>query len=132
VRVLFDTNVLYSAFTSKGFCEDVVDQAAGTCHLVWSDALRAEFEGVLKRRGDMTATAAAALAAFAGLCEFHTPVRLEQAVCRDPDDDVVLGTAVAAKADVIVTGDDDLLVLRRYRGSRILSPRRFLEFLDRR
>ena len=53
-------------------------------------------------------------------------------VCRDKNDDVVLATALAGKADVIVTGDDDLLVLKTFRGIRILSPRQFLELLDRR
>jgi predicted nucleic acid-binding protein len=39
---------------------------------------------------------------------------------------VVLATAVAAKASAIVTGDLDLLVLRRYNGIDIVSPRDFL------
>ena len=43
---------------------------------------------------------------------------------------MVLATAVAGKADVIVTGDDDLLVLKTFRGIRILSPRKFLELVD--
>jgi putative PIN family toxin of toxin-antitoxin system len=60
------------------------------------------------------------------------PARLRERVCRDKDDDVVLATALAGKADVIVTGDDDLLMLNEFRGIRILSPRRFLELLDRR
>jgi len=42
----------------------------------------------------------------------------------------VLATALAGKADVIVTGDDDLLVLKRFRGIPIVSPRQFLELLN--
>ena len=56
------------------------------------------------------------------------PVELGRGVCRDPDDDRVLATAVAAGADCIVTGDRDLLVIERYEGIDILSPRQFLEF----
>ena len=41
-------------------------------------------------------------------------------------------TALAGKADVIVTGDEDLLVLKKFRGIEILSPRQFLQLLDRR
>ena len=44
----------------------------------------------------------------------------------------MLATAIAGKADVIVTGDEDLLVLKKFRGIKILSPRQFLELLDRR
>jgi predicted nucleic acid-binding protein len=52
--------------------------------------------------------------------------------CRDASDDVILATASAAQADSIVTGDPDLLVLRVWRGIRVLRPRHFLEELDRR
>jgi predicted nucleic acid-binding protein len=45
--------------------------------------------------------------------------------CRDPDDLPVLGTAVAGNANVLVTGDDDLLTLREFQGMAILSPREF-------
>lgn len=57
-------------------------------------------------------------------------IPLEKAVCRDPDDDLVLATAVAADANLIVTGDDDLLVLGAYEGIAVVSPRRLLELLD--
>jgi putative PIN family toxin of toxin-antitoxin system len=50
--------------------------------------------------------------------------------CRDPDDDAILGTAVAANADYLVTGDLDLLALGSYREVRIVTPRDFLAVLD--
>jgi putative PIN family toxin of toxin-antitoxin system len=46
--------------------------------------------------------------------------------CRDPNDDHVLATAVAVKADVIVTGDKDLLSLGQFRTVRIVTARAFL------
>jgi putative PIN family toxin of toxin-antitoxin system len=55
------------------------------------------------------------------------PTLLPQPICRDPDDDWVLATAVSAKADVIMTGDEDLLVLGSYQWILILSPRQFFE-----
>jgi uncharacterized protein len=131
VRVVFDTNVLYSALSAKGFCEEVVDEAAGACALIWSDPLKHELESVLARRHKIGPAARTALAAYLDLCEFIEPETLSKRVCRDKDDDVVLAAALAGKADVIVTGDDDLLVLKAFRGIRILSPRQFLELLDR-
>src|SRR5258708_2729343 len=47
-------------------------------------------------------------------------------VCRDPNDDHVIATAVAVHAEVIVTGDKDLLALSRYHSIRILTARTFL------
>jgi putative PIN family toxin of toxin-antitoxin system len=51
-------------------------------------------------------------------------------VCRDPDDDLLLGCAGAAGADCLVTGDEDLLVVGEYRGVRILRAREFLTLLS--
>ncbi len=129
MTVVFDTNVLYAAFAAKGFCEEVVDEAAGACELIWSDTLREEFETVLGRRQEIGPATRVALAAYVELCEFVEPQPLGERVCRDKSDDVVLATGLAGKADVIVTGDDDLLVLKKFRGIRVLSPRQFLELL---
>lgn len=131
MRVVFDTNVLYSAFATKGFCEEVLDEAAGESVIIWSRPLQKEFNSVLARRHKGGPATEAALDAFADLCEFVEPEPLSERVCRDKDDDVVLATAVAGRADVIVTGDEDLLDLESYEGIRILGPRQFLELLER-
>jgi putative PIN family toxin of toxin-antitoxin system len=121
---------LYSALAAKGFCEEVLDEAAGACLLVWSNQLREELEKVLTRRYKIGPATQAALSAYVELCEFVKPHPLPKRICRDKDDDAVLATAVAGKADVIVTGDDDLLILKSYQSIRIITPRQFLELLE--
>lgn len=49
------------------------------------------------------------------------------AACRDPQDDHVLALVVSGRADLIVTGDADLLVLDPFRGIPILTPKAFLD-----
>ncbi|TAJ32095.1 MAG: putative toxin-antitoxin system toxin component, PIN family [Nitrospirae bacterium] len=56
------------------------------------------------------------------------PQVLEAPVCRDSDDDVVIGTALAGACQCIVTGDADLLILKRYRGIDIFSPGMFWRY----
>lgn len=50
-------------------------------------------------------------------------------VCRDAKDDYLLALAKAAKADLLVTGDDDLLVLKKYGKTRIVTPSALLREL---
>ncbi len=51
-------------------------------------------------------------------------------VCRDPDDDYLLGCAAAGGADYLVTGDDDLLTVRQFRDVVIVDARAFLAVLS--
>ena len=129
MRVVFDNNVLYSALAAKGFCEEVLDEAAGNCVIIWSRAMREELETVLARRHKIGPATQAAFAAYIELCEFVEPERLPRRVCRDKNDDFVLGTALAGKAELVVTGDNDLLTLKEYEGVKIISPREFLDLL---
>jgi putative PIN family toxin of toxin-antitoxin system len=53
-------------------------------------------------------------------------------ICRDPDDDRLIACAVVGEADLIVSGDDDLLALEQVGDIPILTAARFLEMLERR
>lgn len=132
MRVLFDTNVLFAAFTVRGFCDELIEETVDLCTIVWSSPLRNELVRVLRRKRLLSPAAVAAIAAFSDLCEMVKPVKLPKPVSRDPDDDVVLATAIVGRADLIVTGDNDLLVRKQFRGIRILSPRQVLETLHSR
>jgi putative PIN family toxin of toxin-antitoxin system len=59
-------------------------------------------------------------------------VRVIHAVheCRDAKDDKLLEFALSGRADVIVTGDEDLLILHPWRGISILSPAQYLESIQ--
>lgn len=54
------------------------------------------------------------------------------AVCRDPQDDVFVAVALAGSADMLVTGDDDLLTLHPFRGLPIVTPAAFLAEVEHR
>lgn len=52
-------------------------------------------------------------------------------VCRDPDDNSFLAVAEAAKANYLVTGDKDLLTLKKYKKTKIVKPKEFLKVLNK-
>ena len=57
-------------------------------------------------------------------------IPLKSRVCRDPDDDAVLACAVSTKADYIVSGDKDLLVLNEFEDTPILTVAHTLKILQ--
>ena len=132
MRVVLDTNVFIAAVVADGLCRDLVRVRVLLHTLIASEPLLQELRTISRANFAVDPVELPLLAQLNEEAEIVTPAELRGGVCRDKDDDVALATALAGKADVIVTGDDDLLVLKKFRGIEILSPRQFLEFLDRR
>ncbi|MBS1226585.1 MAG: PilT protein domain protein [Candidatus Aminicenantes bacterium] len=130
MRVVFDTNVLVAAFAADGLCAKLLRRAnRREFSLVLCPVILEEFERVLKRK--LGATAGEIRNAIALLAEISTvagkdPTPAPAArLVRDPDDDLILACATAARAEILVTGDKDLLDVGRHRHTRIVDPRAF-------
>jgi uncharacterized protein len=130
VIVVLDTNVLIAALIAKGLCHEVVVRSLGSCTVATSQPLLEELELTLRARFTLGPAGKAFLAQLRLGVGIVEPTPLSAPVSRDADDDVVLATAVAARAAVIVTGDQDLLVIGRFNGIDIISPREFLSRLS--
>ena len=128
--VVLDTNVIVAALVAKGLCHEIVVRALGSCTVVTSAALLDQLEHTLRRKFTLGPAALAFLEQLRLRVRIVEPAPLSVRVSRDADDDVVLATAVAAGAALIVTGDQDLLVIGRHNGIDIVSPRDFLRRLS--
>lgn len=127
MRLLLDTNVLFAAFLSHGVCAGLYEECLLHAEIVVSEEILSELGEKLLSKGKLTkAEAAEVIGAVRSDAAVVGAVALEKPVCRDPDDDMVLGSALAGKADMIVTGDKDLLVLKTFRKIPILTPRECL------
>lgn len=130
MTVVLDTNVIVAALVAKGLCHEVVVRPLGSNTVVTSPVLLDELERILRGKFTLGPAATAFLEQLRLRVHVVVPTPLAAPVSRDANDDVVLATAVAANATVIVTGDLDLLVLRRYSGIDIVTPRDFLSRLS--
>jgi putative PIN family toxin of toxin-antitoxin system len=127
-RLVLDTNVVISALLWKGKPDELLVLARdGKARLHSSGVLLDELRGILERPKLAKAIALTGLTSdelFAGYRRSVTLTRpgpLAQSWSRDPDDDHVIACALAAKADFVVTGDDDLLMLGDVEGVRIVT-----------
>ncbi len=129
-RLVVDTNVFVSAIIlPRSSPRQVVDRALDQGLLLLSDATVGELREVLSRskldRYVSREERALVLAQIGRTAEFVPIIQLVRQ-CRDPKDDKFLEIALNGRADVIITGDADLLTLHPWRGIEILSPKQFL------
>lgn len=133
MRVLLDTNVVVSAILFGGVPRQLLEAAlAGDLDLVTSQPLLAELETVLTRKFEFpTSMTASIRAELEGLSEVVEPVQIER-VTRTVADDLVLATAVAGAAEMLVTGDKELLEMGAYEGIPIQTARDLVDRLEQR
>jgi putative PIN family toxin of toxin-antitoxin system len=129
VRLVLDANVLIAAFVARGVCEELLEHCVREHEPVASVAILEEVRRNLVKKIRVTVSEAdKAVKLLRTRLEVVEPVDLGGQVCRDADDDVVLGTAMAGGCDAIVTGDRDLLDLGSFKDIAIVSPRSFWSF----
>jgi putative PIN family toxin of toxin-antitoxin system len=127
VRLVFDTNIIISALLWHGAPRHLLHFAhSSAVQLYTSLPLLLELDEVLRRDKflarlqEAQVTADDLLLGFAALATTVEPLAITPVVLSDPDDDNVLACALAAQADVVVSGDRHLLQMGAYSAIPIL------------
>ncbi|MES2278484.1 MAG: putative toxin-antitoxin system toxin component, PIN family [Bacteroidota bacterium] len=131
-KVIIDTNIWVSFLITNNLKQ--IDQKiiSGEIRLQFSEELLAELLEVIarpkiKKYFSKTATDQL-LNLFDDYADFVT-VKSKISQCRDPKDDFLLSLALDSKADYLITGDHDLLVIQQFHKTKIVSIAKFLEVL---
>ncbi len=128
MRVCFDTNVLVSAVATRGICADLMNLVLAEHEMVLGETVLSELKRVLERKVRVPKATTAELDAF--LRQRATVISASRRAPEDALDaaDAAVLAEAAAGADVLVTGDRQLLELPRP-PIRILSPRGLWDLL---
>lgn len=130
-RVVVDTNVLVSQLVLPfSVPDEAVRKAVTRGRLLFSDSTMKELADVLSRpKFDRYVSSENREQFLSGLCSIGEFVPIIRRVheCRDPKDDKFLEVALNGKADLILTGDADLLAMNPWRGVAIMSPGDYLK-----
>lgn len=126
MKIVLDSNVIISAFGTRGLCFDVLSLCLFEHEVITSLPL---IEEVIKSLEEDFQIPKASVKQHRDILLKGTiviiPFDVSPKICRDPKNLKILGTAWAGKSDFIVTGDKDLLVLKEFKGVDILTPRDF-------
>ena len=128
MRLVLDTNTAISALLWHGTPGKLIDAAQiKTVSLFTSAPLLAELRGVLLREKFAKQLKVKCLTpgeiadGYAVLASIVTPAVIPSAIVQDPSDDAVLATALAASADLVVSGDKRLLNVKNYQGIPVVT-----------
>jgi putative PIN family toxin of toxin-antitoxin system len=131
-RLVLDTNVYISGLLWTGIPHGLIRLAEATdVTLVTTPAIMEELREVLGRPKfrlrirTLQTSVSELMESLLSIVEVVQDLPIEPVIKRDPDDDKILACAIAAQADWIVSGDDHLLSLKRYKGIPIATPRQF-------
>ena len=130
MKVFLDTNVLASAAATRGLCADVLREVFASHELFISEQVLSELGRVLRSKFSVGQDL---IDEFILLLEQDSvtvqPAALPGIELQDKDDLPIVGAAVAAGAEVLITGDKELRDMDRVENLEILSPRQFWEKL---
>lgn len=129
MRIVLDSNVVLSAILWSGVTRRLIDAAIEQrVTLLTSTGQLAELERVAPRKRFEQKMALYRLTPrllvqrYSHIATLVVPADIGNVVLTDPDDDLVLATALAGNADLIASGDPDLLNLKHFQRIPIVTP----------
>ena len=124
MTVFLDTNVLASSIATRGLCSELLESVIHDHELLTCRPVLRELERVLAQKLRLPE---AVVAGFLALLKAEGTVvesrKNPPIPIKDADDIPILACAIAGKADVFVTGDKELLGLRKIEDLAVVSPR---------
>ena len=132
MRLVLDTNVIIAAFAARGLCADVFEVCLESQNIIISQHILSEVERNLIKKIRLPKNIVRDVIDYLGeVTEIVEPENLDESVCKDKNDIPVIGTAISGKARFIITGDNELLSLKKFRKIAIVSPRDFWNYLKK-
>jgi putative PIN family toxin of toxin-antitoxin system len=130
MKIVLDSNVFVSSFYWQGNPRKVFDRITnGFDELYITDEILKEISAVMSSK--KFDTNKHEIEEYIEIIESYSVKifsknRIEE-VSRDKDDDKILQCGLAGNVDFIITGDKDLLVLKKYKDMKIINPKDYLE-----
>ena len=128
MKVIIDTNVVFSAFASRGLANSIFELCLDRHTIIISEHILSELQKNLQKKLRMPNDKVQKIIEYLReFCIVSDYVKLEENICRDVDDVKILGLSERTRPDFIITGDMDLLELKEFNSVPIITPREFWE-----
>jgi len=130
VKVVLDSNILISAFSSQGLCNLLFESSLEYCEIILSDFILKEVRKFFNKKTKLPKNQIDEIENYLKeFCTINKYKNIKANICRDKSDDEIIFLAISSNVEYIITGDKDLLILKKYKSVIIKSPREFWEIL---
>ena len=133
MRILLDTNVVFSALAARGLAQAVFELCLEKHTIIISERILSELSAHLQNKLKMPEEKVRLIIDYLKeSCFLGQEAPVKKSACRDEEDLHILGLAEKMQVNFIITGDRDLLVLKNFRQTSIVTPREFWEIEKKR
>lgn len=128
MKIVLDTNIYIAVALHGEFAEDIIELVTTNSDItvIASEEILSELQQKLKEKFDwLKEDIDLFITKIRKISKTVKTMEKVNIITRDPDDNKILESALAGKADLIVTSDQDLIKLKQYKGIGIIHPRTF-------
>jgi len=132
MKVVLDSNIYIAAFASRGLCASLFELCLDSTTIIISDYILSEVSGILTEKIKLPSSKINEIIDYLqDQCTIMQHSSFNKRVCRDSGDDNILALAKDSRADYIITGDKDLLILEKFDSIPIIEPRAFWNIIKK-
>ncbi|OHD67310.1 MAG: putative toxin-antitoxin system toxin component, PIN family [Spirochaetes bacterium RBG_16_49_21] len=126
MKIVLDSNIIVAAYAGRGLCNSLFELCIDRYSIIISDFILTEVNRTLHNKLKMPQQNVQIIIDYLKeFCILSTYTGLTEKICRDKNDNDIIALAVGNNVDYLITGDNDLLVLKKYKKLKIISPRDF-------
>jgi putative PIN family toxin of toxin-antitoxin system len=128
--VVLDTNIIIASFATEGLCHSLFELCVDQHEIYICNQILTETADILDKKIKLPQKIIKEIMNYLKkIATIQNPSALSKQICRDKNDDVILSLAESSHSDYLITGDKDLLPLKKYKNTKIITPRNFWEIL---
>lgn len=126
MKIVLDSNVIVAAYAGRGLCNSLFELCLDGHSIIISDFILDEVCRTLNTTLKMPVKNVRIIIDYLKeICILSGYEKLKESVCRDKNDNEIIALAIKNSAEYLISGDNDLLLLKKYKNVRIVSPRDF-------
>ncbi len=126
MKIVLDSNIIVAAYAGRGLCNSLFELCLDRHSIIISEFILSEVQRTLHNKLIMPLPNVQIIIDYLKeFCILSTYKKITDNICRDKNDNDIISLAVSNNVDYLITGDNDLLVLKKYNKIKIISPRDF-------